>query len=63
MKDVSAKFVDEDLERVLDAVLGKVNLSYRMNKELLLCSGEVKEGKRSSLWGSVTDEKKHPLPG
>ena len=65
VKDVSAKFVDEDLERVLDAVLGKVNLSYRIEQGvIIIVPGEVKEGEKEVriVW-SVTDEKKHPLPG
>ena len=32
VKDVSVKFVDEELEQVLDALLGKVNLSYRIEQ-------------------------------
>ena len=65
VKDVSAKFVDEDLERVLDAVLGKVNLSYRIEQGvIIIVPGEVKEGEKEvRIVGSVTDEKKHPLPG
>ena len=65
VKDVSAKFVDEDLERVLDAVLGKVNLSYRIEQGvIIIVPGEVKEGEKEvRIVGSVTDERKHPLPG
>ena len=65
VKDVSAKFVDEDLERVLDAVLGKVNLSYRIEQGvIIIVPGAVKEGEKEvRIVGSVTDEKKHPLPG
>lgn len=50
VKDVSAKFVDEDLERVLDAVLGKVNLSYRIEQGvIIICSGRGERGgKRGS---------------
>lgn len=65
VKDVSAKFVDEDLERVLDAVLSKVNLSYRIEQGvIIIVPGAVKEGEKEvRIVGSVTDEKKHPLPG
>ncbi|MEI3420058.1 MAG: hypothetical protein V8R91_02790 [Butyricimonas faecihominis] len=53
VKDVSAKFVDEDLERVLDAVLGKVNLSYPdRTRSYYYCSGRGERGgKRGSHCG------------
>ncbi|MFR7810764.1 MAG: carboxypeptidase-like regulatory domain-containing protein [Butyricimonas faecihominis] len=48
---------------MLDAVLSKVNLSYRIEQGVNIVPGEVKEGEKEVHCGSVTDEKKHPLPG
>ena len=43
VKDVSVKFVDEELEQVLDALLGKVNLSYRIEQGvIIIVPGKVK---------------------
>ena len=65
VKDVSVKFVDEELERVLDVVLGNVNLAYRIEQGvIIIVPGKVKDGEKEvRIVGSVTDEKKHPLPG
>ena len=65
VKDVSVKFVDEELEQVLDALLGKVNLSYRIEQGvIIIVPGKVKnEEKEVRIIGKVTDEKKQPLPG
>ena len=43
VKDVSVKFVDEELEQVLDALLGKVNLSYRIEQGVIISSGKSKK--------------------
>ena len=62
---MSVKFVDEELEQVLDALLGKVNLSYRIEQGvIIIVPGKVKnEEKEVRIIGKVTDEKKQPLPG
>lgn len=65
VKDVSVKFVDEELEQVLDVLLGKVNLSYRIEQGvIIIVPGEVKNEEREvRIIGKVTDERKQPLPG
>ena len=62
---MSVKFVDEELEQVLDVLLGKVNLSYRIEQGvIIIVPGEVKNEEREvRIIGKVTDERKQPLPG
>ena len=40
------QFVDEDLERVLDAVLGKVNLSYRIEQGVIIIVPRGERGEK-----------------
>ena len=66
VKDVSAKFENEELEKVLDAILGKVNLAYRVEQGvIIIVSGKGNDEKKEvvRITGKVTDEKKQPLPG
>ncbi|OKZ20607.1 MAG: SusC/RagA family TonB-linked outer membrane protein [Butyricimonas synergistica] len=66
VNDVSAKFVEEDLERVLDALLREVNFAYRIEQGVIIITplsvkDEVKDGYR--VVGFVTDEHDKPMPG
>jgi tonB-linked outer membrane protein, susC/ragA family len=65
VKEVSAKFEDEELEKVLDVILGKVNLAYRIEQGVIIIvpSKANDEKKIVRVVGRVTDEDKQPLPG
>lgn len=64
---VSAKFVDEDLNHVLDAVLEKASLTYRLEKGVIVIVPQekptVEEEKKLQITGKVTDKAGQPLAG
>ena len=65
IENVSARYENENLETVLQEVLGKVNLSYRLEQGVIvILSKTVDEEKKSlTLKGFVRDEQKQPMPG
>lgn len=65
---VSGKFVEKDLNFVLDEMLGKVNLTYRLERGIIVIvpkkeSVVEEEEKKLEITGKVTDEKGEPLAG
>ena len=65
---VSGKFVEKDLNFVLDEMLEKVNLTYRVEKGIIVIipkkeSVVEEEEKKLEITGKVTDEKGEPLAG
>lgn len=65
--NVSGKFVQEDLNNVLDVVLKDVNLTYRLEKGVIVIVPQEKpveqEGKELQITGTVKDEDGLPLAG
>ncbi|MEJ8779122.1 MULTISPECIES: SusC/RagA family TonB-linked outer membrane protein [Butyricimonas] len=62
---ISVKFENEDLEQVLNVILGKVNLSYRVEHGVIIITPaqQQEEKKHVIMKGWVRDKKKQPMPG
>lgn len=62
---ISVKFENEDLEQVLNVILGKVNLSYRVEHGVIIITParQQDEKKHVIMKGWVRDKKKQPMPG
>ena len=68
VKDVSGKFVDEELGQVLDAVLKSTNLSWRIEQGVIVIVpekilNEQDQTKENTIEGVVKDKEGLPLPG
>ena len=64
---VSGKFLEKDLNVVLDEILQKANLTYRQERGIIVIVPQeksVEEKKaRVEITGKVTDDKGEPLAG
>lgn len=66
IENVSAKYEDVELRQVLNEVLSKVNLTYRIEKGVIIIvpqSMQDEEKKSLTVKGWVRDEKEQPMPG